>query len=57
MIKEAEKKIAQAEQQLALAPQISQGTQDDPGLLRLKNENGRFTLEMDGSPVTWYIIS
>ena len=51
-VAEAEKKIVQAEQQLALASQTSQVVQDDPGLLRIKNESGRFTLEMDGSPIT-----
>ena len=51
-IREAEKKIAQAEKQIALAAQSSQGPQDNPGLLRLKNDNGRFALEMDGALVT-----
>ncbi|MDP2778219.1 MAG: hypothetical protein Q8O48_11305 [Anaerolineales bacterium] len=47
--KEAERKIAQAEQQLALnAP----APQNDPDLLRIKNENGRAILEMDGLPVS-----
>jgi hypothetical protein len=45
----AEKKIAQAEQKLALASQPSQ--QDDPGLLRLKKTGGRFMLELDGATV------
>ena len=52
VIKEAEKKIAQAEQQAAIASPTNQSSQDDPGLLRLKNDNGRFILEMDGLPVT-----
>jgi len=52
IIKEAEKKISQAEQQIALASQGSPGSQDSPGLLRLKNDTGRFTLEIDGLPVT-----
>jgi hypothetical protein len=51
-IREAEKKIAQAEKQIALASQPSQGLQDNPGLLRLKNENGRTALEIDGAVVT-----
>jgi hypothetical protein len=38
-IQEAENKIAQAQS-------------DDPGLLRLKKNNGRFTLEMDGTLIT-----
>jgi hypothetical protein len=45
--KEAEKKIAEAGQII----QSSQPLQDDPGLLRLKKDDGRFTLEMDGTPV------
>jgi len=52
VIREAEKKIAHAEQQIALASQPSQNQQDNPGLLRLKNENGRYALEMDGAPVS-----
>jgi hypothetical protein len=52
ILKEAEKKISQAEQQIALASQGSPGSQDSPGLLRLKNDAGRFTLEIDGVPVT-----
>ena len=47
-VKEAEKKIAEAKQNLATASAM----QDDPGLLRLKKDNGRFTLEMDGALVT-----
>ncbi len=48
---EAEKKIAEAEQKLALASQTPPIVQDDPGLLRLKKVDDRFTLEMDGAPV------
>ena len=44
--KEAEKKIAEAEQGLATVSSL----QDDPGLLRLKKDNGRFTIEIDGTP-------
>jgi hypothetical protein len=51
-IREAEKKIAQAEKQIALAAQSTQSPQDNPSLLRLKNDNGRFALEMDGAPIT-----
>jgi hypothetical protein len=47
-MKEAERKIAEAEQN----PQLSQTRQDDPALLRLKKNDGRFTLEMDGAFVT-----
>ncbi len=44
-MKEAQEKIAQAEKQIkASAPQ------DDPGLLRIKKENGRYKLELDGAP-------
>jgi hypothetical protein len=46
---DAEMKIAQAEQKLALASQPSQIQQDDPGLLRLKKNDGRFMFEMDGA--------
>ncbi len=53
IIREAEKKIAHAEQQIALASKSIQGSQvqDNPGILRLKSDNGRFALEMDGAPV------
>ncbi len=47
--KEAERKIAQAEQKLALN---AAGPQNDPGLLRIKNENGHVVVEMDGLPVS-----
>jgi hypothetical protein len=57
IIKESERKIAQAEQQLALPSQTIPGAQDNPGLLRLKNEGGRFMLEMDGAPVTGALSS
>jgi len=48
-IKEAEKKTAQANQQQAQSPQVM--SQDDPGLLRLKNKGGYFVLELDGTPI------
>jgi hypothetical protein len=44
-MKEAEKKIAEAEQN------FQSTLQDDPGLLRLKINDGRFTLEVDGTLV------
>ena len=47
-VKEAERKIAEAKQN----SQPAQTPPDDPGLLRLKKDNERFTLEMDGAPVT-----
>lgn len=47
-VKEAERKIAEAKQ----PPQLAQTLPDDPGLLRLKKDNERFTLEMDGKLVT-----
>jgi hypothetical protein len=47
-VKEAERKIAEAKQN----PQPAQTPPDDPGLLRLKKDNERFTLEMDGALVT-----
>jgi hypothetical protein len=47
-IEEAERKIAQARQNLTSASPA----QDDPGVLRLKKNGARFTLEMDGTPVT-----
>jgi hypothetical protein len=45
-MKEAERKIAEAEQN------VRPILQDDPGLLRLKKNDGRFTLEMDGALIT-----
>jgi len=45
----AEKKIKEAEQKFSLNPQASQTLQDDPGLLRLKKNDGRFMVEMDGA--------
>ncbi len=51
-VQDAEKKIAQANQKLAqqVVPQQII-TQDDPGLLRLKNNSGYFALELDGTSV------
>ena len=51
-IAEAEKKIAEAEQKLAQTSQVSPVVQDDPGLLRLKKIDDRFTLEMDGASIS-----
>ena len=48
-IKEAEKKIALAEQQISLESRISPSPKDDPGLLRLKKNNGLIAVEMDGA--------
>jgi len=48
MIEEAERKAAQIEKKFTTGVPL----QDDPGLLRLKKQNGRFTLELDGEPVT-----
>jgi hypothetical protein len=47
-VKEAERKLAEALQN----PQPSQTLQDDPGFLRLKKDDGRFTVEMDGALIT-----
>ncbi len=47
-IKEAEKKIAQADQQISSEFRTAPSDTDDPGLLRLKKNNGRITIEMDG---------
>jgi hypothetical protein len=47
-MKEAERKIAEAEQNFQPSP----AQQYDPALLSLKKNDGRFTLEMDGAPVT-----
>ena len=46
-MKEAERKIVEAEQNLATASPL----QNDHGLLRLKKDDGRFSLEMDGALV------
>lgn len=52
--KEAQRMIAQAEQKLALNADVPQ---DDPGLLRIKTENGRAVVEMDGLPVNGALSS
>ena len=49
-VRDAEDKIDQAEQKAILASQAVQSTaKDDPGLLRVKNDNGRYVLEIDGT--------
>jgi len=48
IVEEAERRVAQIEQKYADAFPA----QDDPGLLRLKKNNGRFLLELDGTPVS-----
>ncbi len=50
--KEANEKVAKAEQQIASASQPAQKIQDDPGLLRLKDSDGRYMLEVDGALIT-----
>jgi hypothetical protein len=51
MVMEAERKIAQAEQKFANTSKPPQTQQDDPSLLLLKRNNGRYMLELDGAPV------
>jgi hypothetical protein len=47
----AEIKVKEAERKIALASAAPQTVQDNPGLLRLKNEKGRFLVEIDGETV------
>jgi hypothetical protein len=47
----AEKAARDAELKLAQARPQPQTQADDPGLLRLKNDNGQLKLEIDGAPV------
>jgi hypothetical protein len=49
-IQEAKDKIAQVEAQRAAAA-ATPVTVDDPGMLRIKNENGTLTLDLDGARV------
>ena len=49
-IQEANNKITQAEAQISTSAATSV-TVDDPGLLRIKNENGALTLDLDGTRV------
>jgi hypothetical protein len=53
----AEIKIKEAERKIAQASKPSQSVQDDPGLLRLKKNGGRYTLELDGTLVTGELSS
>ncbi len=47
-IKEAQKKVAEAEERLSL---FATTGADDPGLLRLKDESGQLALELDGEHI------
>ena len=49
-IEDAERKIANAQTKIASA-QENAPTVDDPGLMRIKNENGYFTLDLDGNRI------
>jgi len=53
VIKEAENKIAEAQAKLAGASVKV----DDPGLMRIKNENGLLTLDLDGTRVNTSALS
>src|SRR6266508_4251820 len=53
-IKEAQEKVAEAEARLGL---YSETAPDDPGILRLKGENGAVTLELDGQKVDTMALS
>jgi hypothetical protein len=53
----AEARMKEAERKIAQLSQSSQTQQDDPGLLRLKKSDGRFTLEMDGAFITGELSS
>jgi len=53
----AELMMQEAERKIARAAQNSSTQQDDPGLLRLKKNEGRFMLELDGTPITGEISS
>jgi hypothetical protein len=48
IVEEAERRVLQVEKKYTDAFPA----QDDPGLLRLKKDNGRYLLELDGAPVT-----
>jgi hypothetical protein len=50
-MQEAKDKIAHTEAQLASIAATPSVTVDDPGLLRIKNENGALTLDLDGTRV------
>jgi len=53
-VKEAERKVAEAQAQI---PLVAQASEDDPGLLRLKNRDGIPALEMDGKPLNIKAVS
>jgi hypothetical protein len=53
----AELKMQEAERKIARAAQNSSTQQDEPGLLRLRKNEGRFTLELDGTLITGEISS
>ncbi len=53
----AELMMQEAERKIARAAQNSSTQQDDPGLLRLKKNEGRFMLELDGTLITGEISS
>jgi hypothetical protein len=47
----AEKAVQDAELKVVQAKQKPQEIPDNPGLLRLKNDNGQLKIEMDGMPI------
>lgn len=49
-IEAAESRVAEAQAKLASLAETPV-TRDDPGLMRIKNENGRLTLDLDGARV------
>ena len=53
----AELKMQEAERKIARAAQNSSTQQDEPGLLRLRKNEGRFMLELDGTLITGEISS
>jgi hypothetical protein len=55
-IKNAEDKIADAQARIAAIPETPI-TVDDPGLMRIKNENGILTLDLDGRRVNTSAIT
>ena len=56
-IAEANSRNFQPQQEITFASTPAQNVRDDPGLLRVKNDNGRFLVEMDGAqivpPLPW----
>lgn len=55
-VKEAKDRIAETEARLASIA-VTPITVDDPGLLRIKNENGTLTLDLDGARVNTSLLS